>query len=90
MLFLLRPQQTWMPYSLPRDPVQQDVRNQEMRTAYDSTRRVPPYRPTDGGGSQPDVIAQLKSLAELHDSGALTDQEFTTAKAKLLSGSAGA
>ena len=89
MLFLLRPQQTWMPYCLPRDPVQQDVRNQEMRTAYDSTRRVPPYRPADGGGSQPDVIAQLKSLAELHDSGALTDQEFTTAKAKLLSGSAG-
>ena len=78
-----------MPYSLPRDPVQQDVRNQEMRTAYDSTRRVPPYRPADGDGSQPDLIAQLKSLAELHDSGTLTDQEFTTAKAKLLSGSAG-
>ena len=89
MLFLLRPQQTWMPYSLPRDPVEQDVRNQEMRTAYDSTRRVPSYRPTDGDGSQRDVIAQLKSLAELHDSGALTDQEFTTAKAKLLLGSAG-
>ena len=89
MLFLLRPQQTWMPYALPRDPVQQGVRNQEMRTAYDSTRRVPPYRPAGGGGSQPDVIAQLKSLAVLHDSGALTDQEFTAAKAKLLSDPAG-
>ena len=88
MLFLLRPQQTWMPYALPRDPAQQDARNQQMRTAYDSTRRVPPYRPADGG-SQPDVIEQLESLAELHDSGALTDEEFTRAKAKLLSGSAG-
>ena len=88
MLFLLRPQQTWMPYSLPRDPVQQDVRNQQRRAAYDSTRRVPPYRPGDGAASPPDVIAQLKDLAELRDSGALSDDEFAAAKAKVLSGSA--
>ncbi len=87
MLFLLRPPQTYMPYYLPRDPVQQDVRNQEMRTAYDSTRRVPAYQPAEGGSS-PDVIGQLKSLADLRDSGALTDDEFSAAKAKVLSGPA--
>ncbi len=88
MLFLLRPQQTWMPYSLPKDPVQQDVRNQQMRTAYDSTRRVPAFQPA-ADSSSPDVIGQLRSLAELHDSGALTDDEFALAKAKVLSGSPG-
>jgi len=88
MLFLLRPEQTYMPYYLPRDQKQQDVRNQQMRTAYDSTRRLPAYQPADGESS-PDVIAQLKSLAELHDSGALSDDEFTAGKAKVLSGSAG-
>jgi Short C-terminal domain len=84
MLFLLRPQQTWMPYYLPRDPVQQGVRNEQMRTAYDATRRVPPNQPAADTES-PDVIGQLKTLAELHHSGALTDEEFTAAKAKLLS-----
>ena len=89
MLFLLRPQQTWMPYSLPRDPVQQDARNQQLRNAYDSTRRVPPYRPADDASSPPDVIDRLRDLAELRDSGALTDEEFAKAKAKVLSGSEG-
>ncbi len=31
-----------------------------------------------------DPIAQLKELAALHDSGALTDEEFAAQKAKLL------
>lgn len=31
-----------------------------------------------------DVIAQIEKLAALHQSGALTDEEFTTAKKKLL------
>ena len=31
-----------------------------------------------------DNIAQLKELAELHQSGALTDEEFAAQKAKLL------
>jgi Short C-terminal domain len=31
-----------------------------------------------------DRIAQLQQLASLHDSGALTDEEFTTAKAQVL------
>jgi putative oligomerization/nucleic acid binding protein len=31
-----------------------------------------------------DPIAQLKELGELHESGVLTDEEFTAQKAKLL------
>lgn len=34
--------------------------------------------------SQDDVIAQIEKLAALHTSGALTDEEFATAKKKLL------
>src|SRR5689334_24723197 len=32
--------------------------------------------------SQPDMIGQLKQLAELRDQGILTDQEFATQKAR--------
>jgi len=32
----------------------------------------------------PELTARLKELADLHDSGALTDAEFAAAKAKLL------
>jgi hypothetical protein len=35
---------------------------------------------------QPDLVAQLKDLAELHDAGKVTDDEFAAAKAKLLDG----
>lgn len=33
-----------------------------------------------------DLTAQLQQLAQLHDSGVLTDEEFATAKQKLLAG----
>jgi Skp family chaperone for outer membrane proteins len=36
------------------------------------------------GGS--DMMAQLQQLAQLHESGVLTDEEFAAAKAKLLAG----
>jgi hypothetical protein len=38
------------------------------------------------GGDQSDRIAQLTQLAQLHDSGALTDEEFAAEKAKILNG----
>jgi hypothetical protein len=43
----------------------------------------PQQAPPQGGG--PSMLDQLNSLTELHNSGALTDEEFTAAKAKLLS-----
>ncbi|HEY5186914.1 MAG TPA: SHOCT domain-containing protein [Actinomycetes bacterium] len=42
----------------------------------------PPPAPTNG----PSDLDQLKGLAELHDSGALTDDEFAAEKAKILGG----
>ncbi|MGZ4202339.1 MAG: SHOCT domain-containing protein [Thermoleophilaceae bacterium] len=44
-----------------------------------------PARPA-GGGLSPEAMEQLKSLAQLHDQGILTDQEFDQQKAKLLAG----
>ena len=41
-----------------------------------------PARPA--GDDMTDAIAQIKQLAELHDQGILTDDEFAAQKAKLL------
>jgi hypothetical protein len=38
------------------------------------------------GGLSPEAMEQLKSLAQLHDQGILTDQEFDQQKAKVLGG----
>ena len=37
-------------------------------------------------GMGPDQIEQLKQLAELHEQGVLTDEEFAEQKAKVLGG----
>jgi len=50
--------------------------------AYQQTAApAPAPAPAAGEG---DMIAQLKQLAELHDQGILTDDEFAAQKAKLL------
>ena len=81
MLFLLRPRQTYMPYALPRDPKQMHEWNTLSNNAYASTRRVAPYEPHADTGA---VVDKMKELAALHASGALTDEEFAAAKAKVL------
>ncbi|MCC5953902.1 MAG: SHOCT domain-containing protein [Acidimicrobiia bacterium] len=43
----------------------------------------PPPAPAPATGGS-DVVAELKQLAELHSAGALTDEQFEAAKAKLL------
>ena len=40
--------------------------------------------PAPAAGGESDMISQLKQLAELHDQGVLTDDEFAAQKAKLL------
>jgi hypothetical protein len=72
-----------MPYALPRDRQQQRVYNEQMHHAYAATRRLPPAEPS----STPDVITQLKDLAALRDSGAVSEDEFQTLKTKLLASS---
>ena len=89
MLFLLRPRQTYMPYALPRDRENTETWNEQLHEAYSSTRRVAPpalgRNPGSGGEAPRDVVGALKDLGALHESGALTDDEFATAKATLLS-----
>jgi hypothetical protein len=80
VLFLLRPRQTWMPYALPRDPKQQAAWHEQNERAYAATRRLPPAEPSPAV----DVLTQLKELAALRDSGAVTDDEFATLKARIL------
>jgi Short C-terminal domain len=51
------------------------------RTAWPTTR------PREGTGPpQTDLTSRLQALAELHASGALTDEEYTAAKARVLAG----
>jgi hypothetical protein len=83
MLFLYRPRETWMPYRLPRNVSQQRAYNRQLQDRFDQTRQLAP------GASPPeeaqrDPISALKELAQLHEAGALTNEEFTTAKSKLL------
>jgi len=51
----------------------------EQDPAYGAPQQVPPA-PATGG----DTVAQLKELAELRDSGVLTEEEFAAQKAKIL------
>jgi hypothetical protein len=45
---------------------------------------APPPDPTAQAAGATDRIAQLQQLASLHESGALTDEEFAAAKAQVL------
>jgi Short C-terminal domain len=89
MLFLYRPRQTWMPYRVPRGNEQVGY-NRSLQAKFDATRRVAPPEPA-AAGSPPmhDTVAQLKDLAQLRASGALDDEEFEAAKAKVLGRSGG-
>ena len=41
MLFLYRPPQTYMPYSLPRNRTDQAAYNRRMQAKFNATRRAP-------------------------------------------------
>jgi hypothetical protein len=87
MLFLYRPRQTWMPYRVPRQRTQQANYNRQLQERFDSTRRVPRPMPAPSRAEAPpgpDVAGRLKELAQLHADGALSDDEFAAAKARVL------
>lgn len=44
----------------------------------------PPAQPAQPVPPPPDPADQIAHFAQLHDSGAITDEEFATAKAKVL------
>jgi hypothetical protein len=65
---------------------QQSEINDQAQAAYAATQAPPPApapapAPAAAGG---DTTAELERLAGLHQSGALTDDEFAAAKSKLL------
>jgi hypothetical protein len=81
VLFLYRPPQTWMPFSLPRSQMQQAQYNRELQERFASTRRVARAVPTT---AERDPVADLERLAELHAAGVLTDAELAAAKVKFV------
>ena len=67
-------------YNAGKRRVQQDTYNQQAETAYLATQA-----PLGAAVAAPaDTASELSKLAQLHDAGALTDDEFTAAKSKLL------
>jgi putative oligomerization/nucleic acid binding protein len=69
-------------YHAGRRRAEQDAYNQQAAEAYAATQAppgTPPAAAPDG-----DTIAELERLARLHESGALSDQEFAAAKARVL------
>ena len=62
---------------------EQDAYNQQAAAAYDAVQPPPPQAPPPAAAAT-DAIAELERLSRLHESGALTNQEFTAAKARAL------
>jgi hypothetical protein len=58
--------------------------NQDQRPSYPEEQQAAPQLPPQGGGGESSMMDQLSQLATLHQQGALTDEEFAAAKAKLL------
>jgi Short C-terminal domain len=61
---------------------QQGPPDQQYQQAAPQYQQAPP--PPAAAPAAPSIYDQLSQLATLHDQGALTDDEFTAAKAKLL------
>jgi hypothetical protein len=73
-------------YRMGRKREEQNAYNEQAHEAYSATMETPPSASPsmlagDGGS---DEVAELERLAQLHSSGALTDDEFSAAKASLL------
>jgi hypothetical protein len=68
---------------------QQNQYNDQAQAAYAHTQAAPPQAAPPPAPAAPapapaDSTAELERLAKLHESGALTDEEFAAAKSKLL------
>jgi hypothetical protein len=70
---------------------QQNQYNDQAQAAYAQTQAAPPQAAPPPAPAAPapapaptDSTAELERLAKLHESGALNDEEFAAAKAKLL------
>lgn len=86
-------------YNAGRNRAEQGAVNEQATAAYEATEGAPqppasygpppqyaPPAPSPAPATAPtsDNVAELEKLAQMHSSGALSDQEFSAAKAKLL------
>ncbi len=67
---------------------QQKAQEQAELAAYEQQQTAAPPPPPAATAPAPaageDLVARIAELAKLHDAGALSDEEFTAAKARLL------
>jgi len=65
---------------------EQDAYNEQAQAAYQATQAPPPAyaAPAPAAAPETDTIAELERLSRLHESGSLSDEEFTAAKARVL------
>jgi Short C-terminal domain len=61
---------------------EQDADSEQAVAAYEASPAPPPAYAAPAPGT--DTIAELEKLARLHESGALSGEEFTAAKARVL------
>jgi hypothetical protein len=64
---------------------QQNQYNEQAQAAYAQTQAAPPpAAPGPAPAAPADSTAELERLAKLHESGALSDEEFAAAKSRIL------
>ena len=61
-----------------------EARLQDLEYTQAQQAAAPPPAAAPAGGMSPEVIEQLKQLAQLKDQGVLTEEEFDAQKRKLL------
>jgi putative oligomerization/nucleic acid binding protein len=62
----------------------QDARISDLEASQQAQATQVPEPRTGQAPGDSDVLGQLTKLVQMHDSGALTDEEFSAAKARLL------
>ena len=65
---------------------QENEQDERLATPEDQAPATPDPPAQDASAAAPSMPDQLSQLAALHEQGALTDDEFATAKARLLGG----
>ena len=73
-------------YAQKEAAAQQQYDQAYQQGAADAQAQQQEYAPPPPAAPAPDLTAQLQQLAQLHDSGVLSDEEFASAKQKLLAG----
>jgi hypothetical protein len=72
-------------YHMGKKGAEQSQVNEQAQDAYAATQGPPPAAPAAAPVAAPtDAAGEVERLAQLHASGALTDAEFSAAKAKAL------